>query len=313
MENIMLSILLGLCGGAGMPMQTSINARLVKRAGTPFTAAMINFLVGTAVLICIASFTEHSRGIPFDAISDAPPWLFLGGCFAAEFISANILMMPRLGSIQTVILPALGQLAMGMIIDQFGLFGAQQKPISSARIIGVLLVLTGVIIIVLAKASHTDGENNTAPPQKNLALWRLLGLVTGMCMASQTAVNGRLGLVVDSRVMAATVNFMVGTVILLIINLFLIRKIRSIEKVKGGPAWMWIGGLFGDLYVIANIISAQTVGTAMAVVFVLTGMMTGGLLVDHFGIFHAVRRKITGRKILGVVLMAAGIAVFQLM
>jgi len=71
--------------------------------------------------------------------------------------------------------------------------------------------------------------------------------------------------------------------------------------------------LFGDLYVIANIISAQTVGTAMAVVFVLTGMMTGGLLADHFGMFHAERRKITGRKILGVVLMAAGIAVFQLM
>ena len=41
----MLSGIFGLLGGIGMPMQTSVNARLGRKMGSPFTAAFINFLV----------------------------------------------------------------------------------------------------------------------------------------------------------------------------------------------------------------------------------------------------------------------------
>ena len=48
----MLLSLFGLADGIGMPMQTSVNAQLGRRVGSPFTAAMINFMVGwTALLV----------------------------------------------------------------------------------------------------------------------------------------------------------------------------------------------------------------------------------------------------------------------
>ena len=55
----MLSGIFGLLGGIGMPMQTSVNARLGKKTGSPFTAAFINFLVGTAALLILTVIVER--------------------------------------------------------------------------------------------------------------------------------------------------------------------------------------------------------------------------------------------------------------
>ena len=40
-----------------------------------------------------------------------------------------------------------GQLSAALVIDHFGLFGATVVPISTTRVIGVLLLAAGVILI----------------------------------------------------------------------------------------------------------------------------------------------------------------------
>ncbi|MND03318.1 hypothetical protein D3C83_230870 [compost metagenome] len=40
-----------------------------------------------------------------------------------------------------------GQLAAALVIDHFGLFGAEVIPISAARVAGVLLLVGGVALI----------------------------------------------------------------------------------------------------------------------------------------------------------------------
>ncbi|MBQ3466387.1 MAG: DMT family transporter [Firmicutes bacterium] len=48
----MFLALFGFAGGMGMPMQTSINAQLGRRVGSPFLSALLNFLVGIAARRC---------------------------------------------------------------------------------------------------------------------------------------------------------------------------------------------------------------------------------------------------------------------
>lgn len=307
----MLSGIFGLMGGIGMPMQTSVNARLGRKMGSPFTAAFINFLVGTAALLILTVIVERGLQIPFGEIAEAPPWILLGGAFAVVFITGNILLIPRVGSVQTAILPALGQIIMGTLTDSFGWFGQDIRPLSVWRLMGVVLVITGVITVILAKnANQVKTDNHQV---KAVWLWRLFGIIVGMCMASQTAVNSHLGVVAGSRFYAALINFCVGLIILFILYLILGRGKQTKDKGVYRPWWMWIGGLFGVLFVVGNIITAQALGTGMAVIILLTGLMIGGLLVDQFGLFESKQRPVTWKEILGVVIMVGGAALFHLM
>lgn len=60
----MFLALFGFAGGMGMPMQTSINAQLGRRVGSPFLSALLNFLVGIAALLILTSIVEHGLAIP---------------------------------------------------------------------------------------------------------------------------------------------------------------------------------------------------------------------------------------------------------
>ncbi len=302
----------GLAGGIGMPMQTSINAQLGKRIGSPFTAAMINFMVGLAALLIVTLIWERSLLIPVEELFAAPPWVMMGGVFAVIFVTGNILLMPRIGSVQTAILPALGQIIMGTLIDTFGWFNSAQKDMTWIRTLGIILVFCGVLIVILSKsggikAAATNGGNQV----RNVWLWRLFGVMVGMCMASQTAVNSHLGMVVESRLFAAVVNFTVGLSLLIILHFILLKTKGPGVKDGKAPKWILCGGLFGVLFVVGNIITAQTLGTGMAVVILLTGLMIGGLIVDQFGLFRSRQRPVGMREIAGVAVMVAGAALFH--
>ena len=316
----------GLAGGIGMPMQTSINAQLGRRVGSPFLAALINFTVGIIALILFTLIVERSLMIPVGNILEAPRWILLGGVFAVVFVTGNILLMPRIGSVQTAILPAMGQILMGTMIDTFGWFHSAMRPMGFLRGTGVALVFAGVVIVILAKnrnAAAKAGLAGNAGAKAGLAqkenrtpyvwLWRLFGVFVGMCMASQTAVNSHLGLVVESRLFASIINFSVGLSILIILNLILLKTKKPGDKTGKAPAWLLAGGLFGALFVVGNIITAQVIGTGMAVVILLTGLMIGGLLVDQFGLFRSARRPVTFKEILGILIMVAGAVLFHLM
>lgn len=307
----MLSSLCALTAGIGMPMQTSINAQLGKKAGSPFLAALINFTVGICTLIIAALFMEKSLAIPFGNLSGAPVWVLFGGAFAVVFVVGNILLMPRIGSIQTVILPSLGQIIMGTLIDTFGIFGAATRDLTILRGLGVIIVFGGVVMVILSK---NKGKDNKAYTQ-HVWLWRAFGIFEGCCMACQTAVNSQLGLALESRVFASIVNFAVGLSILIVLNVVLLalgkKKPGSLEGKT--PFWIWMGGLIGAWYCIGNIITGQILGTGMAVILVLTGLMAGGLVVDQTGMFRSAKRPVKAIEVAGVVIMLIGAAMFHLL
>lgn len=229
---LIMYLLLGLAG-MGLPFQTGINALLKRRVGSPYTAALISFVVALIFLLLLLTATGQEWSLPAAALEGAPLWIWAGGLCGAIFLTGNILLHARLGSVQTIVLPVMGQILMGLIIDTYGYFHAAQTPLSLLRIVGAILVVGGVLTVSLAKEnggasvipSTAKATANTSAnvseinssTSMTLWLWRLFGVFAGMMSATQVAVNGYLGQLLTSPVKASVISFVVGVIVLALI------------------------------------------------------------------------------------------------
>lgn len=312
-----MSIILGFLAGVGLPIQTSVNTRLRKKVGSPYNASLVSFVVALLFLSALLLITGQGLHIPLAQLLNEPAWIWIGGICGLVFLTGNILLFSKLGGAQTVVLPVLGQILMGLIIDNFGLFYSQKTPLSVFRIAGAVMVILGVILVSMAKENKTASEKLQKSESTTLWIWRAFGIFAGMLSATQIAVNGYLGKVVGSPIKASAISFTVGIIFLAIICIVLHFKNGKSESFKNesakNPWWMWIGGILGGLYILANVYLSRIVGTGMTVIILLIGSTTGGILVDHFGMFESPKKPINAQKILGVLIMILGAAAIKLL
>lgn len=312
-----MSIILGFLAGVGLTIQTSVNTRLRKKVGSPYNASLVSFVVALLFLSALLLITGQGLHIPLAQLLNEPAWIWIGGICGLVFLTGNILLFSKLGGVQTVVLPVLGQILMGLIIDNFGLFYSQKTPLSVFRIAGAVMVILGVVLVSMAKENKTASEKLQKSESTTLWIWRAFGIFAGMLSATQIAVNGYLGKVVGSPIKASAISFTVGIIFLAIICIVLHFKNGKSESFKNesakNPWWMWIGGILGGLYILANVYLSRIVGTGMTVIILLIGSTTGGILVDHFGMFESPKKPINAQKILGVLIMILGAAAIKLL
>jgi transporter family-2 protein len=143
MTSILLS-LLAMVAGLAAATQSAANAALATRAGlgAPLFISTAVVLVGTAILM---HFTGGWRSL-LSAVG-APPHHYLGGLCGFVIISLITLVMPRLGAALALALVVLGQSAMALAIDHFGLWGMTRAPLTVWRVAGTALLIGGVLLM----------------------------------------------------------------------------------------------------------------------------------------------------------------------
>jgi bacterial/archaeal transporter family-2 protein len=143
---VAILMIIALLAGAGLSLQAGINAQLGARAGENFWAALASFLIGGVFL---APFALAGRGSWPSAgtIAQIPWWVWSGGLLGAAYVMITILVTPKLGAAPFFGLVVAGQMAMALLLDQFGWIGFPQHSINPMRILGSLLVLGGAILI----------------------------------------------------------------------------------------------------------------------------------------------------------------------
>lgn len=150
---VFLFMMLGLFAGMAFPIQTSINSELRNAIHSPFIASLISFLVGMLVLLFLTSFIEHRRLFLNNLqtaktfVTSSPWWLWTGGILGVVFITSNILLLPIVGASLTVVLALSGQMIIALVIDHFGWFGIPKHRLNVQRILGIVLMITGIMII----------------------------------------------------------------------------------------------------------------------------------------------------------------------
>lgn len=145
----MKTLLLLIAFAAGMlaPLQAGMNARMGRAMGDPYYAALVSFAVGTLGLLALGLVGR----MDFSAIRSAAGevhWSIWGaGLLGAFYVTATIILTPRLGAALTFSLVIAGQLAMALYLDHIGAFGIPVQPVNLLRLTGALFITAGVMLI----------------------------------------------------------------------------------------------------------------------------------------------------------------------
>ncbi|MEP6646260.1 MAG: DMT family transporter [Saprospiraceae bacterium] len=139
-------LLIALLAGAMMPTQAAMNNKLAAYLQSPVLSAFFSFAVG---LVGLLIYIIVSR-IPLSNLGNfrlAPPVSWIGGLCGAFFVTAVVIVVPRLGIALTFSIIILGQMMITLPIDHFGFLGVPVREINIPRLIGILFVVIGVILI----------------------------------------------------------------------------------------------------------------------------------------------------------------------
>ncbi len=143
---VWLYLLFAVAAGAMLPFQFGINAQLSNWVGSPIRAAFISFLVGTIALLILSAFVR--KPLPSLArLGDVPWWVWIGGLLGAFYVAGSIVTAPKLGAVTLAAAIVFGQTLASVLVDQFGWVGFKEQHASPGRLVGVLLVATGVVLV----------------------------------------------------------------------------------------------------------------------------------------------------------------------
>jgi len=131
--------------GIAMTFQTAINTQLREYLHSPLQAALLSFLVGT-LLLAILVLVQAEQRPTLSSLAVIPWYLWLGGCLGVYAISMSIYTAPKLGFLTLSGLIIFGQIAMSMIVDQFGLLGTDKTPVNWQRLLGGVVIFIGVLL-----------------------------------------------------------------------------------------------------------------------------------------------------------------------
>src|SRR4051812_9506270 len=115
--------------GALLSVQSGANVQLSAAAGSPVRGSALQLGLGAALLVLLSAVvgTPGAPGL-FD---DAEPWHLVGGLGSAVYITAGILLFPRLGAVVTVGLFIAGQMLTSLGLDVSGWLGVAQHALGA--------------------------------------------------------------------------------------------------------------------------------------------------------------------------------------
>ncbi|MEM8834325.1 MAG: DMT family transporter [Planctomycetota bacterium] len=148
--------------GMLLPLQAGMNAEFRRHAGHALLAGVTNFMVGLGAIVLVALVMRVSPPALSD-LRQIPWWAWLGGTLGASLVVTSVIAAPKLGAAMLVACLVCGQLTGALLIDQFGIAGYPQRPITPMRLVGVLLLIAGVIVIERSLAAPKPAaESNNA-------------------------------------------------------------------------------------------------------------------------------------------------------
>jgi transporter family-2 protein len=145
----------------------------------------------------------------------------------------------------------------------------------------------------------------------NIYFYILLALAAGAMMPTQAATNNKMAVIVGSPIMSAFISFFVGTVALFVYVLISGIPLSSLSAAKEAPAIAWIGGLLGAFFVTAAVTLVPRLGVAMTFSLVVAGQMIVTLFIDHFGLLGVPVKEVNPGRIIGVLLITAGVVLIR--
>jgi transporter family-2 protein len=153
MMNLTLLLILVVAAGAVLSIQAAINGRLGEAVGV-LRSSLLTFVVGAVVTALLILFFEPAHSI---SVLDVPKWQLGGAFFGVIYMMVMVGAVPRVGTAVATVAVIVGQLGMGMLIDNFGWLGNPAIELSGSRILA--MVCLGLALVFMYRSSAAAPES----------------------------------------------------------------------------------------------------------------------------------------------------------
>lgn len=138
-------------------------------------------------------------------------------------------------------------------------------------------------------------------------LYAALAAGAGACIALQATANTRFRVNLESPAYAAFFSIL-GTFVTACTFMLLVRPpAPPLTAVRQTEWWNWIGGPLGALIVLAGATLVKHLGAAPFIALVVGGQLLCSMLLDHFALMGLSQQSVTPGRVLGAVLVVAGV------
>ncbi len=259
--------------GVMTAVQARINGELGLRLSDGLVAAAISFASGL-VLLAVLSLVSPAGRRGFRALTlgvrrrTIPWWMLGGGAAGAVTVATQGLAVAVIGvSLFTVGVVA-GQTINGLVLDRVGFGPAGVVAVTIPRVIG------GALALVAVAVSLQGGVLDAVP------LWMLvLPLVAGVGIAWQQATNGRLRQRLGTPLTATLVNFLGGTVLLVVAALVSVAVSGAPQPLPLEP-WLYVGGAIGVFYIFLSAALVVHTGVLLLGLGTVAGQLLTAFAID---------------------------------
>lgn len=136
-------------------------------------------------------------------------------------------------------------------------------------------------------------------------------LISGALVPFQAGGNAALGRALGHPLWATMVSLMISAICVVPVMMALRVSAPTIANLTVQPKWIWIGGVAGVIYITAALLFAPKLGAASFMTAVIAGQILASMAIDYFGVVGFTARPISGLRLVGALLVVAGVLIMQ--
>ncbi len=250
--------------GGILAIMVVVNGRLGLFIGLYLSCVVIH-LIGLAASSVILTAKKQ---VPFQH-AKIPLKFYSGGFFGIATVILFNAAYAKISVTALVALGLLGQAVSSLVVDHFGLFEMQKRPLNKKQIPGLIVAAFGIILMLWGFSAES-------------ILPICLALITGLTVVISRTINGALGKR-STASLSAWYNHLVGLIGSVLVFAVLgfpghipYAEIRIINL------WIFTGGILGVLVVTFSTFLIHHVSSYSMTLLLFIGQITGGVLLDIF-------------------------------
>jgi transporter family-2 protein len=140
-----------LLAGAAVPFQAGANAMLGRLLGHPLWATFVS--LGVSAVLIVPVMIAFRLPVPSVGMAlKGPWWIWIGGAAGVVYITAALLLAPKLGAASFIVAVIAGQMMASLAIDHFALLSFASRPVNIARFAGLVFIIAGLVVTQWASA-----------------------------------------------------------------------------------------------------------------------------------------------------------------
>ena len=138
---LLLLVVVG--AGAVLSVQAAINGKLGESVGV-LRSSLLTFVVGAVITALLIVFFEPAQAV---SLMDVPKWQLSGALFGVTYMLVMVGAVPRVGAAVATVAVIVGQLGMGMLIDNFGWLGNPAIELSGSRMLAMACLALALVFM----------------------------------------------------------------------------------------------------------------------------------------------------------------------